>query len=538
MKSRTSTDDLDRLLTGPRLLPPEQAGKHLSDGEFIGYLMVSEHLASCPQCNEEMNRLAEAAEAWRTPQTEERRLALLLQIKEAVSHAEPEGEQFPRPVPVPENEPATYEPSVSVRRRALGTKRQAARPAEHLTAIDVGSSKVAVLIGKRGDRGEINIVGKGIAPNRGIRKGNVVNVEAAVDALEKAIEEAEAMSGVEVSRAYVGIAGADIQSFNARGAVAVARKDGEVTRHDVERALDAAETVALPPHRKVLAAIPQEFVVDERGGIGDPLGLVGSRLEVLVHLVTGSVTGSNALLTCVNRAGIEVVEMVFQPLATAEAVLTEDECELGCLLIDIGAGTTEYALFAAGEIRYSAVVPIGARNFTNDLAMILRTPFGEAERIKLEYGCCLPNLITDAVVSVPPVTGGAARLVSRKEVCEILEPRASELLGFISADLSRQLGEAIIPAGLVLTGGGARLGGLLELAEHVFDTRGRHGLPRGLGGAANAAYGPAWSTAAGLLLFARNALESASEAQSENDRGAHGVMEALRGMFSGLLAPR
>jgi cell division protein FtsA len=230
----------------------------------------------------------------------------------------------------------------------------------YYVGIDIGSSKVGVLIGQRDDKGGIEVVGKGLAPNRGTRRGNIVNVEATVEALKAASEEAEVMAGVEISRAFVGVAGADIRSVNSRGMVTVGRKDREITRQDIQRVLDAAKSAALPSDREILHAVPQEFIVDEQGGIDEPLGMLGSRLEVMTHLVTGNITRSRTLLTCVNRAGIEVVEMVFEPLATAEAVLTPDERELGCLLIDIGAGTTEYALFAEGEIQYSGVGGGGA----------------------------------------------------------------------------------------------------------------------------------------------------------------------------------
>ncbi len=230
---------------------------------------------------------------------------------------------------------------------------------------------------------------EGTAPNRGTRKGNIVNVEATVEALKAASEEAEVMAGVEISRAYVGVAGADVRSVNSRGMVSVARKDREIGASDIKRVLDAAQSAPLPSDREILHAIPQEFLVDEQGGIADPLGMLGSRLEVTVHLVAGNLTRSKTLLTCVNRAGIEVIKMVFEPLATAEAVLTPDERELGVLMLDVGAGTTDYALFTDGEVYHSAVLPIGAGHFTNDLAMVLRTPFAEAERIKTRSGCCL-----------------------------------------------------------------------------------------------------------------------------------------------------
>lgn len=282
-----------------------------------------------------------------------------------------------------------------------------AKAEDYVVGIDVGSSKVVVLIGKRDDKGGVEVAGRGHAPNRGTRRGNIVNIEAAVEALKVASEEAEVMAGVEISRAYVGVAGADLRNVNSRGMVSVARRDREITRADIQRALDAAQNAALPSDREILHAIPQEFVVDEQGGIADPLGMLGSRIEVMVHLVTGQVARSKTLLTCVNRAGIEVAEMVFEPLATADAVLTPDERDLGVLLVDVGAGTTGYALFSDGEVQHSGVLPVGAGHFTNDLAMVLRTPYAEAERIKSKEGCCLLSMVQDEEgISVPAVAGG------------------------------------------------------------------------------------------------------------------------------------
>jgi cell division protein FtsA len=411
-----------------------------------------------------------------------------------------------------------------------------AKPQDYIVGIDIGSSKIGVLIGKRDERGELELVGRGLAPNRGTRKGNIVNVEATVEALKQASEEAEVMAGVEISRAYVGVAGADVRSVNSRGMVSVARRDREITRPDIERALDAAQSAALPSDREILHALPQEFRVDEQGGIADPQGMPGSRLEVLVHLVTGNRTRSKTLLTCVNRAGVEVIQMVFEPLATGEAVLSADERELGVLLIDIGAGTTEYALFEGGEPQHSAVLPIGAGHFTNDLAMVLRTPFTEAERIKVRSGCCLAGLVTeDEGISVPTVGGGNARIVPRRELSEILQPRAEEIFTLVRQDLLRSGMEEPPRSGVVLTGGGAQLDGLLELAEQVFDAGVRYGLPRGLGGLVDVVSSPAWATATGLLLYAKAVEDFQGRNTKKSVWSMRGVMGSLRGMFQDLL---
>lgn len=412
-----------------------------------------------------------------------------------------------------------------------------AKPQQPLVGIDIGSSKVAVLVGQRAEKGAVEIVGKGQAPNRGTRKGNIVNVEATVEALKAATEEAEVMAGVEIARAFVGVAGADIRSVNSRGMVSVVRKDREIQKQDVDRVLEAARSAALPSDREILHAIPQEFIVDEQGGIAEPVGMLGGRLEVTVHLITGQTTRGKTLLTCVNRAGIEVVEMVFEPLAAAEGVLTPDEREHGTLLLDLGAGTTGCALYAEGEMQWSAVLPIGAGNFTNDLAMVLRTPFAEAERIKTKHGCCLASLVTEEEgVSVPSVAGGAARVVPRRELCEILQPRAEELFTLVKADMAKSgLGESL-RGGVVLTGGGAELDGLLEIAEQIFNCGVRYGLPIGLAGLVDVVNSPSWSTASGLLRYGHAAEQAQSRAgRKRAGLSMRGVAASLRGMFSDLL---
>ena len=411
-----------------------------------------------------------------------------------------------------------------------------AKAEQYVVGIDIGSSKVAVLIGQRDAKGALEVAGRGTAPNRGTRRGNIVNVEAAVEALKAASEEAEVMAGVEISRAYVGVAGADVRCVNARGMVSVARKDREIMKPDIQRALGAAQSAALPSDREILHAIAQEVVVDEQGGISDPLGMLGGRLEVQVHLITGQVTRSKTLLTCVNRAGIEVAEMVFEPLATAEAVLTPDERDLGVLLIDIGAGTTGYALFAEGEVQHSAVLPVGAGHFTNDLAMVLRTPYAEAERIKIREGCCLLSMVQEEEgVSVPAVAGGSPRVVPRREICEILQPRAEELVSLVREDLGKNGWDGQLRGGIVLTGGGAQLDGLLELCGQAFNASVRYGLPHGLGGLVDVINSPGWSTAAGLLHYAVAAEQNHDRRPRRGGFSVRGVMGSLRNVFSDLL---
>jgi cell division protein FtsA len=411
-----------------------------------------------------------------------------------------------------------------------------ARTIPYLVGIDIGSSKIGVLIAQRTEAGGLEVVGRGLAPNRGCRRGNIVNVEATVAALKQACEEAEVMAGIEIASAYVGIAGDDVRSLNSRGMVTVARQNREISHQDIRRALDAAKNAPLPPDREILHVIPQEFIVDDQEGINDPMGMLGRRLDVLVHLVTGNATKSRTLLTCVNRAGIEVTELVFEPLATGEAVLTPDERELGVLLVDIGSGTTEYALVSESEVRHSAVLPVGAGHFTNDLAMVLKTPFAEAEKLKLKYGCCLAALVDgEEGVTVPAVAGGSARVLPRRQLSEILEPRAEEMFELVKRDLDRAGFSEAPRAGIVLTGGGAQLEGLLEVAEQSFDCSVRYGLPHGLNGLVDVISSPTWCTASGLLLYGLAAENRREKSGRRPGLSMRGMVHSLRSMFADLL---
>jgi cell division protein FtsA len=410
------------------------------------------------------------------------------------------------------------------------------RADDYLVGIDIGSSKIGVLIAQVNPDGGLEVVGKGQAPNRGTRKGNIVNVEATVDALRQASEEAEVMAGVEIARAYVGVAGSDIRSVNVRGMVSVARRDHEITAADIDRVLEAAQSAALPSDREILHAIPQEFLVDDQGGIADPLGMLGSRLEVAVHLVTAHSTRSRTVLTCVNRAGVEVSQMVFEPLATADTVLTHDERELGVMLLDIGAGSSNVGVFADGEVQHSMVLPIGAGHFTNDLAMVLRTPFAEAERIKVRDGCCVPGMVDKSEgILVPAVAGGAERVVPKSNVCEILAPRAEELLTMTRETVERNGWDRELRGGVVLTGGGAQLDGLLEMAEEIFGVAVRYGLPTGLGGLVDVISSPTWSAASGLLVHGLAERQRRPSPRGRAGFSVKGVVGSIRGMFADLL---
>ncbi|HUP66206.1 MAG TPA: cell division protein FtsA [Thermoanaerobaculia bacterium] len=377
-----------------------------------------------------------------------------------------------------------------------------ARTDKYTVALDIGTSKVCVLVGEVNDRGQLEITGKGTAPMRGTRRGNIINLDQAIDAVKKAVDEAEVMAGVQIESACVGAAGDQIRSANSRGVISVTGKNKEITREDIDRVLEKSRSIPIPGELEVLHVIPREFVVDAQDGIHDPLGMTGSRLEAQVHIVTGSRTHDQNILTCVNKAGIAVSELVAEPLAAAEAVLTSDEKEMGVLLIDLGAGTTDYAAFLEGTVVHSNVLPVGAGHFTSDISVVLRTPMDDAERIKRRHGCALSSLVVDdQPIEVPTVGGRAPKIVSRHELTNILEPRAAEIAKLVWRDLEKVGLEKEIRSGIVLIGGGAEMDGMLEMCEQIFDCQARKGTPKGLGGLADTVNGPEWATAAGLLLW-------------------------------------
>lgn len=377
-----------------------------------------------------------------------------------------------------------------------------AKPENFITACDIGSSKICVLIGEQNTHSALDVIGKGAAPNRGTRKGNIINVDATIEAIKRAAEEAEIMAGVQIARAWVGISGSNVRSFNSRGVVAVAGKEREISREDVTRVIDAARGVQIPQDHEVVHVVPREFAVDGQDGVGDPIGMVGSRLEADVHVVTAPVAVTQNIVTCMNKAGIEVVELVLEQFAASEAVLTDDEKELGIVLIDIGGGTTEVAVYQKGSIAHTSVVPVGGDHFTNDLAVVLRAPIADAERIKKKYGSALRSAVgEDEMVEVPMVGGREPKLCPRSTLADILQPRAEELLGLIQEDLQRLGVDREMRSGVVLTGGGAELEGLVEVAESIFEGPVRRGVPAGVGGLVDVVSRPEWATATGLLLY-------------------------------------
>lgn len=378
-----------------------------------------------------------------------------------------------------------------------------ARHERYVVGLDIGTSKVCTVVGELRDVGGVDVIGLGVAESKGLKRGVVVNLDAAVESIKRSIEEAELMAGVEVGSVHLSLAGPHIKGFNSRGVVAVAGKNREVSRDDVRRSIDAARAVSLPTGREILHVLPQDFVVDEQEGIGAPVGLTGARLEVNVHIVTGSTTATQNLIACVNRAGVEVVDTVICQLSAAEAVLTPDEKELGVALLDIGGGTADLAIFERGSLWHTAVIAVGGDHFTNDIAVGLRTPIPDAEKIKRRSGCALGSMVAeDETIEVASVGGRRPRVMSRRILSDILQPRAEEIFHLVWDEISKAGYEKSLNSGLVLTGGGAILDGMSEIAEQIFDLPIRRGSPAGVGGLADHVANPAYATAVGLVLYA------------------------------------
>lgn len=406
------------------------------------------------------------------------------------------------------------------------------KTAPYLVSLDIGSSKVCALIAETNASGKIDVTGKGTAIHKGARKGAIIDVPATVDAIKRATEEAEIMAGVQIERAVVGVAGPAVKSFNSRQVVAVQAKNREISREDIQRSLDAARSCPIPSEFEILHVLPREFVVDGQDGVADPLGMVGNRLEADVHVVTVPVTTTQNLLNCVNRAGVEVIEMVLEPLAAAAAALTSDERDLGVVLADIGAGTTEIAVFRQGALAHTSVLPVGGDHFTNDLAVVLKTPVPDAERMKRKAGSAMAALVAEGDTIEVPLTGGrGVHAVRRRDVADILQPRAEELLTLLWEEATREVPAGELRAGLVLCGGGAELDGMLEVAEQSLGVSVRRGVPRGLGGLTDVVSGPEWTVAAGLLLYGR---QSAVAPRSRAKAGGGGLFSKLKGSLRGL----
>ena len=371
-----------------------------------------------------------------------------------------------------------------------------------IVGLDIGTSKVACIVGEVNPEGDVEVIGLGTHASKGLKKGVVVNLESTVQSIQRAVDEAELMAGCRINSVYAGIAGSHIISLNSHGIVAI--KDKEVTQSDVDRVIDSARAVAIPADQKILHILPQEYVIDRQEGIKEPVGMSGIRLEARVHIVTGAVSAAQNIVKCIRRCGLEVEDIILEQLASSAAVLTDDEKDLGVCLVDIGGGTTDIAVFTDGAIRHTAVIPIAGDQVTNDIAVALRTPTQFAEDIKIKHACALTQLASlEDLIEVPSIGERPIRQISRLNLAEIVEPRYEELLLLVQAELRRSGFEDLIAAGIVLSGGSARVEGLIELAEEIFHVPVRIGTPQSIQGLAEVVKNPAYATGTGLLLFGK-----------------------------------
>ncbi|BBL73533.1 cell division protein FtsA [Methylomagnum ishizawai] len=400
-----------------------------------------------------------------------------------------------------------------------------------IVGLDIGTSKVACIVGEIGEDGDIEVIGIGSHPSRGLKKGVVVNLETTVQSIQRAVEEAELMAGCRIHSVYAGIAGSHISSMNSHGIVAI--KDKEVVQSDVDRVIDSARAVAIPADQKILHILPQEFVIDRQEGIKEPIGMSGIRLEARVHIVTGAVSAAQNIVKCIRRCGLEVEDIILEQLASCAAVLTEDEKDLGVCLVDIGGGTTDMAVFTHGAIRHTAVIPIAGDQVTNDIAVALRTPTQFAEEIKIKQACALTQLAKlEDTIEVPSIGDRPVRQISRLNLAEIVEPRYEELLLLVQAELRRSGFEDLIAAGIVLSGGSSKVEGLVELAEEIFHMPVRLGIPQYVTGLNEVVRNPIYATGVGLLLFGKQQ-HAQSEPHIAVGTGLKGLWARMKQWFTG-----
>ena len=400
-----------------------------------------------------------------------------------------------------------------------------------IVGLDIGTSKITAIVGETNEENQIEIVGIGSHPSRGLKKGVVVNIESTVQSIQRCVEEAELMAGCQIHSVYAGIAGSHIRSMNSHGIVAI--KDREVSSSDVERVIDAARAVAIPADQRVLHVMPQEFVIDQQEGIREPIGMSGVRLEAKVHLVTGAESAAQNIIKCVRRCGLEVDDIILEQLASSYSVLTDDEKELGICLVDIGGGTTDVAVFTEGAIKHTAVIPIAGDQVTNDIAVAMRTPTQYAEEIKIKYACALRQLANpDDTIEVPSVGDREPRRLSRQTLAEVVEPRYEELLTLVHAELRRSGFEDLVAAGVVLTGGSSKMEGVVDLAEEVFHMPVRLGLPQHITGLVDVVRNPIHATGVGLLLFGHKN-QQMSETSLFNESSMGSAFKRMKNWFQG-----
>ncbi len=400
---------------------------------------------------------------------------------------------------------------------------------EIIVGLDIGTTKICAVVGEIRPGG-VDIIGMGSHPSEGLRKGVVINIENTVNSIKEAVEEAETMAGCEISAVYSGIAGGHIKGFNSQGVIAL--KEREVTKKDIERVIEAASAVAIPMDREVIHTLVQEFIVDDQDGILDPLGMAGVRLEAKVHIVTGAVTSAQNIIKCSNRAGLDVCDIILESLASSEAVLSKEERNLGSALIDFGGGTTDMAIFSRGSIKHTSVLALGGDNLTYDIAIGLRTPKVDAEKIKIKYGCGLSSLIgRDETIEVPGVGGRKPRILSRQILGEILEPRIEEIFSLIYGELASSGYEDGITSGVVVTGGSAELQGVTEMAEQIFNTPARVGYPQGISGLVEVVNKPMYATAVGLVLHGSKRSKKAKKFRIRDTNIFNRVMTRMKRWF-------
>ena len=400
-----------------------------------------------------------------------------------------------------------------------------------IVGLDIGTSKIAAIVAEVKPEGGFEIVGMGSSPSRGLKKGVVVNIETTVAAIQRALEEAELMADCKITDVYTGIAGSHIKSFNSQGMVAI--KEKEVSQMDIDRVIETAKAVQIPNDQQILHILNQEFIIDGQEDVREPLGMSGVRLEVKVHIVTGAVSAAQNIVKCVRRCGLDARDLILQPLASALAVISDDEKDLGVALVDIGGGTTDVAVFTHGAIRHTAVIPIAGDQITNDIAMALRTPTKDAEDIKQRYGCALSQLADpQQMVEVPGVGDRDTRELSHKTLAEVIEPRVEELYSLVQAELRRSGYEDLLSSGIVLTGGSSMMKGMVELGEEIFHMPVRMGQPNYGGGLAEVVRHPRYSTGVGLLLAGMQQYRQREIAELQISSFQH-LVERMKAWFKG-----
>ena len=402
-----------------------------------------------------------------------------------------------------------------------------------IVGLDIGTTKICAVVGEAQPDG-VEIIGIGSHPSEGLRKGVVINIDNTVNSIKEAIEEAETMAGCEISSVYAGIAGGHIKGFNSHGVIGL--KEKEVTKKDVDRVIEAARAVAIPMDREVIHTLVQEFIVDDQDGILDPLGMSGVRLEAKIHIVTGAVTSAQNIIKCANRAGLDVHDIILESLASSEAVLSKEERNLGVALIDFGGGTTDIAVFSRGSIKHTSVLSLGGENLTYDIAIGLRTPKLEAEKIKIKYGCGFSALINkDETIEVPDVGGRKPRVLSRQILGEILEPRVEEIFYLIYRELMQSGYEDMMNSGVVVTGGSAELPGVPEMAEQIFNTPARVGYPQRISGLVEIVNKPMYATAVGLVLYGAKTGKKGKKFRIRDNNIFHSVMDRMKRWFKDVI---